>query len=175
MKSKFILFLSMLLVSNGLYASESYKKLLSMYENKVKPPKVRMHVIDPYQVEMNKQYKIYALKAEKACKHLKDKSMTVIMKCEDKTWKIFEEKYPTRGTSDFSEKFYSKLSKAQAEKELDKLLYFIRVVAWRHKSYEEDENGRRIENELLIDQVQRDIEYIEEYILGRPPQDYRGF
>lgn len=157
--------LFLLLFSSFLHASDSYKKLLSMYENKVKPPKIRMHVIDPYQIEKNRDMFSTRKEVFKKCNHLKEEFKIIpYQKCEDKIWAVHDVNYPNRGSLDYAIKAYSALSVEQAKKEIEKMNYFLKIVPSKPRINKMDSLGKVIKEELLAGQLMSEIQFLEKQI-----------
>lgn len=122
----------------------------------------REHYNDPYRVLREEKRSAYASKC-----NIKDfKKFPEYSKCFDAAMGEYRTDFPDRGSHEYSEKYYSALSKQQAEEKREELLNLLDRVSF----YARPENEKV---ELLVDHLLSEITYIERYVMEIPPRDYR--
>jgi len=124
----------------------------------------RDHVIDPYKQERQKVRRSYS----KQCRGKKFEKFYQYEECSDNAHEKWSADYPNRGSNEYGDKFYSKLSPAQAKAKRDELVKLMDTVSFapRYKDRE---------IELVVDDLHYEVMYIERYVLKVNPRDYRPF
>lgn len=123
--------------------------------------KPREHRIDPYRVERKSKEKDFY----DVCKGKKFKSFYEQVDCTKEAGEKFRSKYPDRGTDDYGEMFYSKLSKEEAKTKRNELLELMDWVSYYPKQENKD-------TELTVEHLKREIFYIERYVMKINPREY---
>lgn len=123
--------------------------------------KPREHIVDPYREKrIAKKENYYSV-----CNKKKFKSFYEELDCTKKAGKKFRSDFPDRGTDEYGEKFYAKLSKEQGKRKRDELLKQLDWVSFYPKSENKD-------IELTVDHLRREITYIERYVMKINPRHY---
>lgn len=136
------------------------------FKNRDKP---REHTIDPYRVKRMDMKIKYRDKTKVECKKKNFDSFQKEYDCLSDGMDKWYEENPDRGTVEYGDKFYAKLSKAEAKKKLKDLIELMDVVSFNPRTPKSEPV------ELTVDLLHSETMYIERYVLKVNPKDYRPF
>ncbi len=123
--------------------------------------KPREHTIDPYRVERASKEQSYI----EVCKGKKFPSFNAEYKCFSDARDKFNSDYPDRGTHQYGEKYYFKLSPQEGREKREELLKLLDLVSYFPKPGNE-------KGEITVEHLKKEIFYIERYVMKINPREY---
>ncbi len=161
MKKLILLCSLFVFMNNNIQAKENWKDLEAKSTESKPGNKARKHFQDPYRITRND------LEGREYRKCGSVKGVQAQMDCMTDAEDLLNINYPDRGTMEYGDKFYSKLSKDDAKAKIKELIELMDTVAFRPRT------RKTKDIELVVDMLNRETRYIEQYVLRINPKDHR--